>query len=95
MIDLGYGLKLKKEKIEDVLNNLNNINTVKIYAVVASRIPKIHKCDLLIDTSEDILIFGDELWNKPLFQSWTDDAELYKNGGTDILVKEVKLTHEL
>lgn len=91
MIKLTNSLMINKKKIEIALSQLKKEKQKikNIYGVIASRINNIHKCDLIIDT-EEILIFGDELWNEPLYFSWTDDKELYLNGSADILVKQIE-----
>ena len=92
MIKLTEALMVSKKKIEIALKQIKKEKqkVKNIYGVIASRISSIHKCDLIIDTEEEILIFGDEIWNEPLYFSWTDDKELYLNEGADILVKQIE-----
>jgi len=90
MINLTKAYKIDKEKLNEALKALKNQEILGVYGVIASRIDNIHKCDLLMETEEDLLVFGDELWNEPFFGSWTEDKEEYLYGGADVLVKQIK-----
>jgi len=92
MIDLGVGgLKVRRDKIDTALKQLKEEGSEVrgIYAVIASRVANVHKCDLLIETSDEILIFGEELWNEPFFMAWSDEREIYEEGGAELLVKPI------
>lgn len=88
MIDIGFGLKIRKDRIKEIIEE---VGEAKLYAVIASRIDGIHKCDILADKDE-ILLFGEEAWNEPFFGSWTEDRELYENGGVDVLVTKIEIS---
>jgi len=89
MIDLGVGgLKVRKDKILSAIADVGEAKISGIYAVVASRTSDVAKCDIIIETDDEVILFGEKYWNELYYGSWTDDRKLYENDEyIDILVK--------
>lgn len=92
MIDLGVGgLKVRKDEIEAAVEEVRREGQhIKgVYAVIASRASYIRKCDIVIDTDDEVLLFGEKAWNEPIFESWTTSKDIYADGAADILVVKI------
>jgi len=88
--------KLKQERgdtrLIDVLRQLEKEEqrVRGIYEVVKSRADEVYEGDLVVETEDEVLIFGKKLWNEPFFGTWADSS----SNEADILVEPIKTLKE-